>query len=202
MLKNSQNVQPLPGFAVPVHDSQRVFRGILDAMAHPGKIVELADLPDAPKALNKAAASICLALVDFETPLWADDAIAAKAQVMTHIQFHCGCPITTDPEMARFALLSHVTNVTSFTIFCQGTDERPDLSTTVMVQAEGFGGGEDVRLSGPGIKTETTLSIIGAGAEFWQAVRDNAKRFPRGVDLMICADNAIVCLPRTIQVEA
>ncbi|OEJ65155.1 phosphonate C-P lyase system protein PhnH [Magnetovibrio blakemorei] len=206
MLMNSQDVrplpgQPLPGFAVPVHDSQRVFRGILDAMAHPGKIVELTDLPDAPKALNKASVAVCLALVDFETPLWADDAISAQAQAVTHIQFHCGCPITTAPEKARFALLSQGTDLTSLKAFCHGTDERPDLSTTVIVQAEGFGGGEDVRLSGPGIKTETTLSITGVGTGFWQAVRDNAQRFPRGVDLMICTDEAIVCLPRTIEVE-
>lgn len=201
MLSQSQDFQPLAGFPNPVHDSQRVFRGILDAMAHPGKIVALADLPDAPKALNKAAVAVCLALVDFETALWVDDALAAHPQATTHLQFHCGCPVTQDPQAARFAVLSRGTELASLGIFCQGTDERPDLSTTVIVQADGFGSGDRVRLSGPGIKTQTTLSITGAGERFWQAVRDNAQGFPRGVDLMICTDDTIVCLPRTLQVE-
>jgi alpha-D-ribose 1-methylphosphonate 5-triphosphate synthase subunit PhnH len=193
--------QPLTGFANPVHDGQRVFRTVLDAMSHPGKIIAIADLPDAPAPLNRVSAAICLSLVDFETPLWADAAIAESGQAMSHLKFHCGCPVTSDPKMARTALIADLSALQSLSRFCVGSDERPDLSTTVIVQVEGLSATGGARLSGPGIKTVTRLDVRGAGAAFWAALQANAQLFPRGVDLILTTGDAIACLPRTTKVE-
>lgn len=193
--------QPLTGFESPVHDSQRVFRGVLEAMSHPGKIVTLPDLPDAPQPLNRATAAICLSLVDFETPLWADSPIAASSQAMNHLRFHCGCPVTSAPKEARTALVSDVAALSSFDRFHLGSDERPDLSTTVIVQVEGLSSGGGVRLAGPGIKTVSRLNVEGVEAPFWAAVQANTQVFPRGVDLILTSGDAIACLPRTTRVE-
>src|SRR5262249_60143642 len=62
------------GFVEPVLESQRVFRRVLDAMAHPGRIVRIDSFIDAPVPLAPATAAVCLTLLDFETPLWLDAA--------------------------------------------------------------------------------------------------------------------------------
>lgn len=196
------DAQPLSGFPEPVHDAQRVFRHVLDAMAHPGKIVAIDDLPEAPAPLNKVSAAICLSLVDFETPVWVDSIVAESGQALAHLKFHCGCPVTTDPKLARTALISTAHGLNTLGRFHIGTDERPDLSTTVIVQAEDLNTGSGARLTGPGIQTESRLEVMGADDAFWFAIKANAALFPRGVDVMVTTDRAVACLPRTTQVEA
>lgn len=200
------NMQTMPtapsaGFDDPVEGSQRVFRAVLDAMSHPGKIVTIDDLEAAPAPLNKATAAICLSLVDFETPLWADGTIAADGDALNYLRFHCGCPLTMNPLEARTALIADIDALPSFERFNAGTDERPDLSTTLIVQVAGLSNEEGVKLSGPGIKNITSLKIEGVSDAFWIAQRANHGLFPCGVDLILSAGDQIVCLPRTTKVE-
>lgn len=201
LMNATPNATPMAGFSEPVHDAQRVFRHVLDAMAHPGKIVAIDGLPDAPAPLNKVSAAICLSLVDFETPLWTDTVLAESGQALAHLKFHCGCPITSDPKAARTAVISTAENLKNLERYHIGTDERPDLSTTVIVQAEGLSAEQGARLTGPGIATYTRLDVLGAGEAFWSAIKANTLLFPRGVDVMVTTDDAVVCLPRTTQVE-
>lgn len=192
---------PMVGFDDPVHASQRVFRALLDAMSHPGKIITLDVIEAAPAPLNTATAAICLSLVDFETPLWADADIASSGEAMNYLRFHCGCPVTQDPKEARTGLFADVTALSSFERFSLGTDERPDLSTTVIVQVDGLSSDAGMTLSGPGIKSTRALNVDGATDAFWTAARANNQMFPRGVDLILTAGDQVVCLPRTTKVE-
>jgi len=194
-------VAPMMGFENSVQGRQRVFRAVLDAMSHPGKIIGITDVDSAPSPLNKATAAICLTLVDFETPLWADTEIASSGEAMNYLRFHCGCPITQDPHAARTGLLVGASALTSFERFNCGTDERPDLSTTLIVQVDGFSPSGPLALSGPGIKGARKLGVEGVTSQFWDAVRSNANLFPRGIDLILTAGEQIVCLPRTTKVE-
>lgn len=195
------DIHAMPGFAQPVHDSQSVFRTVLEAMSHPGEIVRLHDLPEAPVPLNRMSAAICLTLVDFEMPLWVDGEIASHGQAMSHLQFHCGCPIATNPKDARTAIVSSPASLDRLDRFDIGTDERPDLSSTVIVQVSGLVAGEGMRLTGPGIQSINRIHVEGAGAKFWNCVRANNQLFPRGVDLILTTDDSVVCLPRTTVVE-
>src|ERR1700730_4322803 len=94
-----------PGLADPVLDSQRIFRGVLDALSHPGRIVSVAAEEAAPGPLHPATVAVCLALVALETPLWVDPAGRAP-DVVEHLRFHCGCPIVEEPGRARFAVIT------------------------------------------------------------------------------------------------
>lgn len=187
------------GFSDPVLDSQRVFRAVLDAMAHPGRVVALPAL-QAPAPLGAAAAAVCLALLDYETPLWLDPA-AATAEAVAWLRFHCGSPVVGNCRLARFALIADPSGMPRLEAFDGGTDERPDHSATVVLQVQGLAAVGGRRLTGPGIAGESRLDVVGAPAGFWDGVRANATRFPRGVDVILCAGDRAAALPRTTRVE-
>jgi len=194
----------LPGFSNPVFDSQRVFRKVLEALAHPGSVYELAPLPPAPVSLHPASAAICLALLDFETPLWLQPGLPVGRQesITRHLRFHCGCPIVDAPIQSSFALIHDAASIPSLASFAQSEIEYPDRSATLIVQVAGLDAGPGVMLRGPGIWTVATLGVPDLPAAFWSEWCENAARFPCGVDLILVAGKRIAGLPRTTLAEA
>jgi alpha-D-ribose 1-methylphosphonate 5-triphosphate synthase subunit PhnH len=190
----------LTGLADPVLDSQRIFRSVLEAMAHPGRVVALDGPPEAPRGLHPVAVAVCLALVDFETPLWLDPP-ARRPEVLEGFRFRCGCPIVEAPEQARFGVIVDPRQMPTLDAFDGGTDEYPDRSATLIVQVAGLAGGAGKRLRGPGIVEEERLAAEGLPERFWTQLRDNHARFPRGVDVILAAPSALAGLPRTTRVE-
>lgn len=191
----------LPGFADPVLDSQRVFRAVLDAMDHPGRVVEVRGSGMAPDPLHPATAAVCLTLADFETPVWLDTR-ASTLEAIAYLRFHCGCRLVDAPAQGRFALISDPRSMPPLSAFDLGSDEFPDRSTTLMVQVETLTAGRGRRLTGPGIKVEARLEARGLPDAFWQGLRHNHGLFPRGVDVLLTAGSQIAALPRTTAVEA
>jgi len=201
LLKASDGL--LAGFADPVFDSQSVFRTVLDALAHPGSVVQIA--PQAPAPLAQASTAICLALLDFETPLWLQPGLPEAQQqlIARHLRFHCDCPIVAEPTQARFALIHDAAELPALSSFHQGEIDYPDRSATLIVQVSALdaGAGAGIKLRGPGIRSVTTLAVDGLPAEFWRQWADNTKLFPCGIDLIFVAGKRIVGLPRTTLVE-
>jgi alpha-D-ribose 1-methylphosphonate 5-triphosphate synthase subunit PhnH len=189
----------LAGLADPTLDSQRIFRSLLEVMAHPGRIVDVAVELQAPSPLHPAAAAACLALLDFDTPLWLDDA-AVRPDVVEWLRFHCGVPIVSRPQAARFALIADPERMPSDAFDC-GTAEYPERSATLIVQVQSLLGGTGRRLRGPGIADEARLEVAGVAGEFWMWVAANHGLFPCGVDIVLSAGRVIAALPRTTEVE-
>ena len=188
------------GLADPVRDSQRIFRRVLEAMSRPGRIVSVDDPGAGLAPLHAAARAVCLALVDFETPLWLDGA-ARRPEVVEHLRFHCGCPIVDEPGRARFALVADPARMPDLDAFDAGTSEYPDRSATVIVQVSGLADGAGRRLTGPGIPEAAWLAVEGLPPSFWEGVRANQARFPRGVDLLLTSGPRLAALPRSTRVE-
>jgi alpha-D-ribose 1-methylphosphonate 5-triphosphate synthase subunit PhnH len=188
------------GFADPVFDSQRVFRTVLDAMSEPGRVLAV-EPPPAAGPLHPATVAIALALLDLETPLWLD-AAARTPETVAHLRFHCGCPIVDEPARARFAIIADPGRMPDIGVFDPGSDEYPDRSATLIVQAGTLAAGSGKRLSGPGIaREEARLEVTGLPARFWDQLRTNRGRFPRGIDVVLTAGAALIALPRTTRVE-
>ena len=190
---------PTPGFDDPVHDAQRVFRRLLEAFAHPGRVVVLPPVLAPPAPLGPGTAALALTLVDHGTPLWLDATLDTEA-VRTFLRFHCGAPFVETPDGAAFALVD-AADAVDLARFAIGEPEAPERSSTVIIQVPGFAYSERVRLSGPGIASQTSLRVDGIAAGFWQQWRRNTALYPCGVDVVFAAPEAIAVLPRTVRVE-
>jgi alpha-D-ribose 1-methylphosphonate 5-triphosphate synthase subunit PhnH len=191
----------MAGLVDPVLDSQRIFRAVLDAMAHPGRVVSVPDPPETPAPLHPAATAVCLSLVDLETPLWLDPPARTPA-VLDGLHFHCGCPIVEDPGRAGFAIIVEPSHMPTLASFDAGSDEYPDRSTTLLVQVPRIMAGVGRTLSGPGIAGEERLTADGLPDRFWEELRDNHARFPRGIDVLLVGRDVITALPRSTRVGA
>lgn len=188
-----------PGFAEPVRDAQRVFRTVLHAMAHPGRLMPVAAELAPPSPLAPAAAAVCLALMDYDTPVWLDDR-AASAEALDFLAFHCGCPVADAPASAAFALVAG--EVPSLSVFPVGDDEFPEASATVILQVGALRTDGPLMLSGPGIPGSATLGIDGLPTRFRSEWAANHALFPRGIDLILVDGSTLCCLPRTVRVAA
>jgi alpha-D-ribose 1-methylphosphonate 5-triphosphate synthase subunit PhnH len=187
------------GFAEPVLAAQATFRGVMDAMARPGTIYRLSGVA-APMPLSASAAAIALTLLDYETPFWLDAPLADTGDVARFISFHTGARVTADPAAAAFAFVAAPAAAPPFADFAQGSAEYPDRSTTLVLQVTRLGEGDGMVLRGPGIAGTRRLAASPLPADFLDQLADNRARFPRGVDVLLAAPDAIAGLPRSLQV--
>lgn len=188
------------GFAEPVHDAQRCFRGVLDALARPGRIVELAGLPAPPPGLGVAQSAVLLALADIDTPVWLPPALR-DAATGHYLRFHCGCRLATNPRDAYFVVPASLAGLFAMDQLRLGEPEFPDRSATLVVEAAALTEGGPLRLRGPGIETEASLSVSGWTAACTAFMRENRLRFPLGVDVLLTCGARLAGLPRTVRVN-
>ncbi|MDR3513583.1 MAG: phosphonate C-P lyase system protein PhnH [Caulobacteraceae bacterium] len=186
-------------FIDPTRESQAVFRKVMDAVARPGTIQDLAFAPDAPQGLDRAAGAVALTLFDFETPVWLDPALRGGT-AEGWMRFHCGCPLTDDPVKAAFALITDALAAPELAAFNQGDAKYPDRSTTLVVQLPALDGGPRVTLTGPGIRSEASLALAGLPNGFWEQAQANQAKFQFGVDLIFVAADRLTALPRSTRV--
>lgn len=200
MTLQSRTPELLRGFENAAFESNAVFRTILDAMAHPGRIYDLPlDLP-APAGLNKSATAFLLAMADMDTTIWLSPDCASNA-ANAHLKFHCGSPITGTPSAADFAVANLDGDLAFITDLALGNAEYPDQSATLILQVEDISNKADMTLRGPGIKENQNLSVPGLPAAFHAWRSENHHLFPCGVDVVFAADRKIAALPRTTRIE-
>jgi len=190
---NAQLLQP--AFVDPVLDAQRGFRAALKALAEPGLIQHLACAPQLD-GLAPATYSLCLALLDVDTPLWLAPSFDTPL-IRANLAFHCGCPFTANREDAVFALLGEH-DLLDLGGFDHGNDRYPDQSCTVLVQLTDLESGRGLLWRGPGIKAQRQVHLPVPQA-FWLE-RQRREAFPRGLDVLFAAGHHLIGLPRSSRV--
>jgi alpha-D-ribose 1-methylphosphonate 5-triphosphate synthase subunit PhnH len=188
------------GLADPVFDSQRIFRGVLDALSRPGRIVDPGAPARAPEPLMPGTAAILAALADDTTPVWLDAAASAGAGP-SWVGFQTGAPVVPGPGDAALAVIADAGAMPPFADFALGTAEYPDRSATLIVQVATLDGGPALVLAGPGIKGTAGFAPEGLPADFLARMGANRALFPRGVDLFLVAGSRIAGLPRSVIVR-
>jgi len=188
-------------FAEPVFGAQSTFRRIMEAMARPGSLHTLVDLPQPPAPLSPSAGAIALTLCDHDTPVWLDTALTVSEAVGSWLAFHTGAPIVRTPSEAHFAFSSNPAELIALENFAQGSQEYPDRSATIIVQVAGFVTGDALRLTGPGIRDQADIAPAPLPRHFAEQWKQNRARFPRGVDVILAGPNAVCGLPRSTRIN-
>jgi alpha-D-ribose 1-methylphosphonate 5-triphosphate synthase subunit PhnH len=189
-----------PGFADPVHDTQAVFRTLLDALSRPGTVgVVEKGLPEV-RATHAALAAFAtlLTLCDYATPVWLAQADTALASAL---RFHTGAPLVDEPGLAAFAYIHDASAMPALESFALGAAESPEQSVTLLIRVEALTGGAPVVLSGPGIQHTATIAPIGLPEHFWRERAALAPLFPCGIDCYLVCGSTLIGLPRTTQAK-
>lgn len=185
------------GFADKVLSAQSTFRPVMDAMARPGSVQRIAAIAGTPKPMMPGTAAIALTLFDHDTPLWLDLLMAATPDATKWLKFHTSAPVVTDPSVSAFALVADAASMPVLDRFSFGTAEYPDRSTTLILQVDSLTEGPALELCGPGIDGAATLRAAIKPLDLFERLSINATLFPRGVDVVLVAGDAIAAIPRT-----
>ena len=182
------------GFADLPVQSATAFRSVLQAMARPGTIHQLAGASP-PSPLSVAAGVVLLTLCDPETPLFVGASVDTP-DLRSWISFHTGAPFSAAGD-AVIAIGSWQ-DFTPLSAFPVGSAEYPDRSTTLITETGSLGreGSNACRLTGPGIQDFSILCL--PNPTLMQA---NAALFPLGLDFILTSESSVAALPRSTRIE-
>jgi alpha-D-ribose 1-methylphosphonate 5-triphosphate synthase subunit PhnH len=196
-------VAELPaGFAEKVLSAQCTFRSVMEAMARPGSVARIVAEVGTPAAMMQGTAAIALTLFDHDTPIWLDPAMSETSEVTKWLKFHTGAPVVADSSISHFAVIGDAAKLPALDRFAFGSNEYPDRSTTLILQVESLTQGHRFVLQGPGIDGTAMLQVALQPADLFERLDINAALFPRGIDVVLVAGDAIVAIPRTTRLVA
>lgn len=189
-----------PGFADPVHDTQAVFRTLLDTLSRPGTVGIVENLLPEVRATHAdlAAFAALLALCDYATPVWLAQPDAALGSA---VRFHTGAPLVDEPGQAAFVYIHDASAMPALDSFALGVAESPEQAVTLLIRVEALTGGAPIVLSGPGIQHAATIAPLGLPERFWRERAALAPLFPCGIDCYLVCGAELIGLPRTTEAK-
>lgn len=188
-------------FDRPVLDAQSVFRRLMNAMAQPGTIETVPVFARPPGGLSPASGAVALTLFDADTPIWLDEPLAEDQTVARWIRFHTGAMQTDLADEAHFAVIADPGAFSGWHALSAGTHHYPDRSATLILQVSSLTNGPTLTLSGPGIQGTRAIAPSGLPNRFSENWAANRALFPRGLDLILTANDGVAALPRSTRIE-
>lgn len=188
-----------------VHDTQQIFRRLLDAMARPGQLQSLEELShriETPDGIAHAPFLLALTLLDAEVTF---QIIGERSEDITKHYSSWTLSQSTTTENADYLFVQHdVEGATIADLFeraKKGTLVNPNESATFIIETTQLSEVPELVLSGPGISSQAPTTI--AGSEAWLTARAKAnEEFPLGIDvILVDHDNNLLCLPRTTVIQ-
>jgi len=189
--------------------TQKVFRGLLDSMARPGKINTIEPFPLQYTAKETDFApyvlGIACTLLDIEVTF----SVAAPnlAKLVTDMEFHTNSRAVS-PETADYLLLTSGDDPGMMHTAKRGNLDFPDHGAAVIlvvadlseVQPPYDNPAITLNLNGPGILGEKSVWVAGVNQFFFEAFRMVNGEFPLGIDLILVGGEKIACFPRSVTI--
>jgi len=184
-----------------LHESQIVFRLLLDALSQPGKVFHL---PAELVARIPVVEIPLLALLGYDTPFALVGADASRENLIARAT----SGRITDATVATYIGVSDSQTELLPMGFCLGTPMRPDSAAQVSVQVNGiFTSTEEpaatLHISGPGVESVNHVICDGVTAGELEFLRRRDWTAPHGIDMWIIGvDGSFIGIPRTSHVVA
>lgn len=180
-----------------VHTTQHVYRQLVNAASRPGHVETLTE--DVKNYTNFSNAALLTALTLFDNEI---SFFTTNAAMEKEVRVLTGGVSNQNYQAADF-IISKEADLKEeyFTDTLKGVLISPEKSVTLLIDVDSIGEGQTYRLSGPGIKETTDISL--SLAKDWLALRNEACiEFPLGIDLLLTdKNNQAVFIPRTSKVE-
>lgn len=192
-----RTTSPTRGFSDPVHDAQKAFRQVLEALARPGRRFATG-IAIPGLSLGPAMAHLLLTLTDDDTTVWWQESNPASSD---WLRFHTGASLAQSPMDAAFAVLQADGGLPLLESFSIGSAAFPEQSATLLIEVPSLDAGPVVEWRGPGIRDMQTAGIEGLPDDFWMQWQANHASFPQGVDILFTCADAVIGLPRSTRVR-
>ncbi len=191
-----------------VFDSQKHYRSLLQSTARPGTIGQLDDvLLEVPPQLNRATALLALTLFSSDSSFY----LAQGEEPAIDFLRRETLAKPAGAEQADFLLFPDTNRLQEIHLARVGSLAYPDLGATVVLQVTAISpapmaGCLRLKLTGPGIETETVVFVMGAPEAFFQMLRERNVEFPLGIDAFLTCDSlsagpCVLGLPRTTRAQ-
>lgn len=177
--------------------STAVFRVLLEALARPGRPLELPELAMDPRLPN--ALLLPLALADLGTSFWVHGLYDERERKLA-------ADVVREATGARLA----APNVATFVVCLDGdpsvpsrvrigSELAPEAGVKMAVQVENFAAGAAINITGPGI-AEAFITTVGLDRAFLKALR-NRNQPPAGIDTWVFdRHHRVLALPRSTRI--
>jgi alpha-D-ribose 1-methylphosphonate 5-triphosphate synthase subunit PhnH len=182
-----------------VLQDQRMFRVLLQAMAHPGRVYQ------APFSGNRSEVliSVLEALLDQEVSCCVLSPEREIYEQKIHAVTHCK---STGPGEADFIVVPSGNSGGGILEAKRGTLEYPDQGATAVYGVDSLNttgnGTPQFALLGPGIKNRICIVMKGFPCDELLRIRQLNAEFPLGVDcIFIDRAGNLLCIPRSVQIQ-
>lgn len=183
-----------------VHDSQAVFRILLDSFSQPGTVFHL------PANLVRQIPPVeipLLALLGYNTSFSIVDGADNRDQLIARAT----SAISAEPGAAAYVAVCNARNSLLPKGFSIGTAMRPDSAAQVVVQISGvFSAGSPemstFSISGPGVESINHVVCSGSQTGEFDFLNRRHWSVPCGVDMwLVGVDGSVIGVPRTSSIE-
>ena len=197
-------VAELPaGFADKVLSAQSTFRSVMDAMARPGSVQRIAAAAGAPPPMMRGTAAIALTLFDHDTPIWLDprDVRNIRCRQMAQVPHQrAGDRGFLDLQLRADRRPGRASGARSLCVRQQRISGSFDDADPAGRKPDAGSGASNcaapASTARPCCRPRSSRRTCSSGS------RINAALFPRGIDVVLVADDAIVAIPRTTRLVA
>ena len=188
----------------PVYPTQRVFRTLLEAMSHPGRICPF-PFSDANRPWSVPYLAVAVTLLDHEVSfhVLAPDGGSTMAEEI----FAATKARHTGIEDADYIFIDGAGSKGRITSAKTGSPDYPDQGATAVYvlpkpDASLFGASSPIVLEGPGIRHSICPALAGLLPEELESIGQLNGEYPLGVDCFFLGPNhEVMALPRSVKIR-